>query len=247
MTTANSGKWVEISTLGNSKAYYVPSDYGFNSGSYYLLYKSSSSSGALSTPAAAGSSYNDNISTNSDYKFNQTAYIYTDGTLSNAGGNVSINAYYWASGTSVTASPATSTGSSITWENAARTTTVTFTAAEKDGYDFAGWYNGSSTSATRLSDKNTYSISNITSTNTVYARFTKKAEQKFNVTISADPTVGGTVTPSGTQSIGSTAVSVTATPDTNNGYEFDKWTTTGSVSVANANSASTTVTATSAG
>ena len=55
----------------------------------------------------------------------------------------------------------------------------------------------------------------------------------------------GTVTPNGNTQVGANQVSVSATP--NNGYKFKNWTTTGNVTIANANNASTTITATGAG
>lgn len=69
------------------------------------------------------------------------------------------------------------------------------------------------------------------------------APEKYTVTISAG--TGGSVNLSDAQQIGSTGVSVTATAD--EGYTFDKWTTTGGVSVASTTSATTTVTATADG
>lgn len=67
----------------------------------------------------------------------------------------------------------------------------------------------------------------------------------YKVTISAGE--GGSVDPSGDQQIGSTPVEVTATPTENSDYVFDKWTATGGAKVANASSATTTVTATADG
>ena len=55
----------------------------------------------------------------------------------------------------------------------------------------------------------------------------------------------GTVTPNGNTQVGANQVSVSATP--NNGYKFKNWTTTGNVTIANANNASTIITATGAG
>lgn len=65
----------------------------------------------------------------------------------------------------------------------------------------------------------------------------------YAVTISAGE--GGTVSPSGEQQVGSTAVAIEATPET--GYAFDNWAVTGGATVASTTSASTTVTATAAG
>ncbi|MDD6641367.1 MAG: InlB B-repeat-containing protein, partial [Bacteroidales bacterium] len=65
----------------------------------------------------------------------------------------------------------------------------------------------------------------------------------YAVTISAG--TGGSVSPSGEQQVGSTAVAIEATPET--GYAFDNWAVTGGATVASTSSASTTVTATAAG
>ena len=88
----------------------------------------------------------------------------------------------------------------------------------------------------------------LTTTATTAGSFTVKEktsapETKYIVTISAG--TGGSVNLSGAQQIGSTGVSVTATA--NEGYTFDKWTTTGGVSVVSTTSATTTVTATADG
>lgn len=88
----------------------------------------------------------------------------------------------------------------------------------------------------------------LTTTATTAGSFTVKEktsapETKYKVTISAG--TGGGVNLSSAQQIGSTGVSVTATAD--EGYTFDKWTTTGGVSVASTTSAKTTVTATADG
>lgn len=72
---------------------------------------------------------------------------------------------------------------------------------------------------------------------------TAVAETKYSVNISAGE--GGTVYPEGEQQVGSTAFNITATANT--GYKFSNWTTTGGVSVTDANAASTTITATAAG
>lgn len=72
----------------------------------------------------------------------------------------------------------------------------------------------------------------------------KVIETKYSVNISAGE--GGTVYPEGEQQVGSTPVSITA--KANDGYTFVKWTATGNgITIANANSASTTITATASG
>lgn len=72
---------------------------------------------------------------------------------------------------------------------------------------------------------------------------TAVAETKYSVNISAGE--GGTVSPTGDQQVGSTAVNIKA--EANTGYTFSNWTTTGGVSVTDANAAKTTITATAAG
>ena len=127
--------------------------------------------------------------------------------------------------------------------DAARTTSVSYTVSNiQTGYQFEGWYAGTS----RLSSATSYSRT-ITSTNTVYARFKKST---YTVTIERNPTAGGDVTIGGTSNpstaqIGSTSVSIQATPKT--GYQFTNWTTTGNVKVDKDTSATTTVTASGAG
>lgn len=72
----------------------------------------------------------------------------------------------------------------------------------------------------------------------------KVIETKYSVNISAGE--GGTVNPEGEQQVGSTPVSITATPS--DGFSFVNWTATGNgITIANANSASTTITATASG
>lgn len=78
---------------------------------------------------------------------------------------------------------------------------------------------------------------------TLQCNFPSETETKYSVAISAG--TGGRVNPDGTQQIGSTGETVTATAE--KGYTFDKWTTTGGVSVASTTSATTTVTATADG
>lgn len=70
-------------------------------------------------------------------------------------------------------------------------------------------------------------------------------DTKYNVTVaSANPEMG-TVSPATVQAGATTNPTITATP--NAGYKFSGWTVTGGASVANANSATTTVSATAEG
>ena len=121
-------------------------------------------------------------------------------------------------------------------------TVLKFSASASTGYTFGGVQinNGSSTTTIAAADiaSKTYTL---TSNVTITPIWTEKT---YSVTISAGN--GGTVSPSGSQTIGQvTKKAVTASPNTN--YEFVNWTATGGVVVANTSSASTTITATAAG
>ena len=84
----------------------------------------------------------------------------------------------------------------------------------------------------------TASLSGTESSKTIYYR-----AQSFAVTISAG--ANGSVAPTGSQQVGSTNVTIKATANT--GYKFKNWTKTGGVVIANANNATTTITATANG
>lgn len=187
-----------------------------------------------SSATLSNSSLSSYTALNTDQK--ATVQSTTDGSNysnnSNAG-TVSISTYKLSSATAAEASTGTTSAS------AARTASVSMTATAKTGYTFVGWYNSSGTRVT-TNVKYTYTCSG--STATYDARF---QENTYTVTISAGD--GGTVSPSGSQTVGQvTAKDVTATPNDAN-YEFVNWTATGGVVVANTSSASTTITATADG
>lgn len=117
-------------------------------------------------------------------------------------------------------------------------TALTANTFTRTGYTFTGWNTKTDGTGTSYTDKQKVTLK----ANTIlYAKWTEKT---YAVTISAGN--GGTVSPSGSQTIGQvTKTTVTATPNAN--YEFVNWTTTGGVVVANTSSASTTITATAAG
>ena len=103
------------------------------------------------------------------------------------------------------------------------------------GFTFGGWY-------TEAECTNKYNFSTAVTENiTLYAKWT--AENTYSVTITAGE--GGSVLPSGEQQVGSSGVTIKATPNT--GYVFDKWTVSGGATVASSTSATTTVTATATG
>lgn len=70
-------------------------------------------------------------------------------------------------------------------------------------------------------------------------------DTKYNVTVASSNPEIGTVSPATVQAGATTNPTITATP--NAGYKFSGWTVTGGASVANANSATTTVSATAEG
>ena len=91
--------------------------------------------------------------------------------------------------------------------------TVTASATPATGYEFVDWfYNGS-----QISTSNPYSFT-IVQDMMLTANFQKTSHQ---ISLSASPTAGGTVTGAGTYLYGTTA-SCVATPNT--GYNFDDWT-----------------------
>ena len=116
-------------------------------------------------------------------------------------------------------------------------TATTLKTATKTGYTFGGWFTNSGCTGSAITSLGATAY---TAAITLYAKWTEKP--KYTVTISSDG--NGTVTPN-TAQVGEIPVSITATP--NDGYKFKNWTKTGNVTIENANNASTTITATSAG
>ena len=116
-------------------------------------------------------------------------------------------------------------------------TATTLKTASKTGYTFEGWYKEAACTNEVTSLGATAYTANIT----LFAKWTEKP--KYTVTISSDG--NGTVSPNTPQQVGEIPVSITATP--NDGYKFKNWTKDGNVTIADANSASTTITATGIG
>ena len=113
----------------------------------------------------------------------------------------------------VTASPAE--GGTVTGGGTYNTgTTVTLNASANAGYAFDGWYENN----TRISSSNNFSF--IISTNrTIEGRFSQ-AGRTYNLTLSASPSAGGTVSGGGSYQSGTNATAI-ATP--NSGYTFLGW------------------------
>ena len=98
-------------------------------------------------------------------------------------------------------------------------TNATLTANPATGFTFAQWTEG----ATVLGSNQQLVITNVTANHDVVAQF---QAQVFNVTVTANPAVGGVVAGSTAVSYGSSAT-VSAAP--NAGYIFENWTENGTV------------------
>lgn len=124
-------------------------------------------------------------------------------------------------------------------------TSTTITATPSTGYQFHSWT--CEGGVVKVSESNTTEQGSITitatATGTVTANFEPIPETKYDVEIIAG--ANGSVSPSGTQQVGESGIDIEATANDN--YQFSQWTTTGGATVANANSANTTVTATNSG
>ena len=95
-------------------------------------------------------------------------------------------------------------------------TTATLTATANTGYTFTKW----TKNGAQVSTNATYSFT-VTADAAYVAHFTLNS---YNVTVSANPTAGGTVTGGGTFNHGA---SCTLTATANTGYTFTKWTKNG--------------------
>ena len=124
----------------------------------------------------------------------------------------------------------------------AANTSVTFTAKDaNNGYTWKGWYDNNAGTGTALSTNKAYTKS-INANTTIYAVYT---ENKYQVAIVADPAGAAATLTSSPQAVGVEAVNISTTA--NFTYKFDNWTATDGITIANANSESTTITATKAG
>ena len=242
-TSGEGNSYDHRKTYGPSGSWYTAkSTYGVNSGSTYLFYAASASNDAtITTTSPAGFLGSGKTYTALNYTQTVQQHLSTDGGSSyavstTALATVKVSSYQLNSKNSTTSSSGTiASGSSSATCSAARTATVTYTVSGvKAGYTFVGWYDGN----TQKSTSTTYTYP-ATGAKTITARF----GQTYAVTISAG--ANGTVSPTGSQQVGPTSVTIKATANT--GYKFKNWTTTGGVVIANATNATTTITATAAG
>jgi len=239
----------------SGKKYTAKSTYGVNSGSTYLFYASSSADDAsITTSSPAG--YLGDGKTYTALNYTQTL----NQTLSTNGGNtyststasiatVKVSSYKLNGASSSTSTSGTiAAASSSTSCSAARTATVTYTVSSiATGYEFVGWYDGS----TQKSTSTTYTY-NATAAKTITARF---KETQYSLTFSHNGhgsiSVGGAAVSSGSTANVNyfTTMTLVATPA--DGYHFTGWTlsgtNTGSVTIGNAANKSTTIKATNTG
>ena len=184
--------------------------------------------------------HNSNYSTLLNYNQTVQQHLSTNGSAYTAStasiATVKVSSYKLSNATTAAADSKTIvSGNSSATCSAARTATVTYTVSGVNtGYKFVGWYDGD----TQKSTNTTYTYQ-ATTAKTITARF----EKTYAVTISAG--ANGNVSPSSSQQVGSTSVTIKATANT--GYKFKNWTKTGGVVIANANNATTTITATATG
>ena len=201
----------------------------------YFYYPSSNSKNTGYTTSQQIASYaalNYNQTVQQHLSTNGSAYAASTASIA----TVKVSSYKLSNATTTAADSKTiaSSQSSATC-SAARTATVTYSVTGVNtGYKFVGWYDGN----TQKSTSTTYTYQ-ATEAKTITARF----EKTYAVTISAG--ANGTVSPTGSQQVGSTSVTIKATANT--GYKFKNWTKTGGVVIANANNATTTITATANG
>ena len=164
----------------------------------------------------------DNWTENGDIVSNDASYTFTVTDNHNLVANFTLNTYT----VSVSANP--SNGGTVTGSGTftyGQNCTITATAA--DGYTFINWTENDSF----VSSDASYTFS-VTANRNLVAQFTANPQPIYTITVSANPTNGGTVMGVGTYQEGQSCT-VLATPAT--GYTFDKWTENGSVVSTNAN------------
>ena len=120
---------------------------------------------------------------------------------------------------------------------------IVFTASPASGYEIVGWYSDASCTSSLNNEKNTtYTIISLDAEVQVYVKF---KETTHSVQVKSADINQGTVSPANVNAGQFTGVNITATPKI--GYSFANWTATDGIIIANANSASTTITATKEG
>ena len=244
--------WKENETVTSRLSYCTNTDTPNDDlGSNTHLYVPASGSDGASVTHTTPSSY---TSLNYTQTLNQT--LSTDGgstfsTSTTAIATVKVQSKKLNGNSSTTdASGTISSGSSSTSCDAARTATVTYTVSSvATGYEFVGWYDGS----TQKSTSTTYTY-NATEAKTITARF---KETQYSLTFSHNGhgsiSVGGAVVSSGSTANVNHFTTKTLVATANTGYHFAGWTKSGSNTSAvtigdeSANGTSTTIKATNTG
>ena len=207
-----SGSWGPNNRTNAPHYTNVYNNYGFNSGSYYIVVPASTSNNAGITINYTGTSAS-------------TINLTTKAIASDkAHGTVSVSGYYMSAyNTASTRSAVSSSASNATASTTlAPGSTATFNATASTGYEFEGWYDAA-TGGNQLSTNSTYTFKyDISYTGkTVYARF--KAKQ-YTITYKDQ----GNVTFTGTHASGyptkhTYGTATTLSTATKTGYTFGGW------------------------
>lgn len=206
------GNWGPSNRTNASHYTNVYNNYGFNSGSYYVIVPANTSNNAGITINYTGTSAS-------------TINLTTKAIASNkAHGTVSVSGYYMSAyNTASTRSAVSSSASNATASTTlAPGSTATFKATASTGYEFEGWYDAA-TGGNQLSTNSTYTFKyDISYTGkTVYARF--KAKQ-YTITYKDQ----GNVTFTGEHASGyptkhTYGTATTLKDPSKAGYTFDGW------------------------
>ena len=151
------------------------------------------------------------VSTNSSYTFNVTG----NRTLV---ANFTLNSYNVSATANPTAGGTVSGAGSYNYG-----ASCTLTATASTGYTFTNW----TENGTEVSTNSSYTF-NVTGNRTLVANFTLNS---YNVSATANPTAGGTVSGAGSYDYGA---SCTLTATASMGYTFTNWTENGTVVSTNA-------------
>lgn len=218
-------------------------EYGFNSGSTYVIVPSSTSKSQSVTTNYYSGGYSALNHSQTVYKYTSsgatTPASYTAQSVNS--GTVTISAYKMTGNGTASNSSNSGTintaGTTSLAKSAAYTGEVTLTASANAGYTFVGWFESTS-ATTALSTSTTYTYNAPNTTKSVYARFL--AEETHNVTVSYK-CGGATISENTTESaVGvSTARSITA--PTIYGYTFSNWTKGNGVNITSGTTSSATI------
>ena len=220
------GKWGPSNRTNAPHYTNVYNNYGFNSGSYYVVVPASTSNNASITINYKSSASNLNLTTRAN------VYGSTNGgsTYSSmaAAGTVSVSGYYMSNYSTASTRSAVSSTASQAYASTtlAPGSTATFKATASTGYEFVGWFTAAS-GDTAVSTDATYTFKYDISYagKTLYARFKQKHTVLFDVHSSGHGSltakVGNTSISSGDKVNYGSEVVFTATPST--GYQIEGW------------------------